>query len=396
MCRRAAPELVDTRHTIFVGMIMWIFLAAILSSSPAEAACDSLARRALNSSSSSLPGNFRALARCSQDEAEAQFDSLLPRAKSVDSLVQLCMTAIDSDVWGPVWKVLSHDALDYDVRDQVAEKIGSSCAQKPKVVKFLKGAYFGLRDIEFQQWDDALVGCQSPDLDKWLTEQAEKPPKSMFDEKYNALLSVVVSRKGVDALPHLTKAAINGAHEGPFDAILMQMEAAVRPGIGEPILPESQVRLEASLVEIASNVNREKARSVADRLANAGAQDAAAQLLSKVYPDRISTAGRFTYGAVSIERAVCDGEKSVVLHVAKVDESGKRWIILNDVRPPMQAVKPKLGKCSPEGTEWGVSTTAEPIASSKEIDSWVDSIEKQWIDKGYDVSVKKEKTVTLD
>jgi hypothetical protein len=377
-------------------MIMWMILAALLSSSPAEAACDSLARRALASTSTSLPGNFRALARCSRDEAEAQFNSLLPRAKSVGSLVNLCMAAIDTEVWGPVWKVLSHDALDYDVRDQVAEKIGNSCAEKPKVVKFLKGAYFGLRDIEFQQWDDALVGCQSPDLGTWLTQQAEKPPKSMFDEKYNALLGVVVSRKGVEALPHLAKAAITGANDGPFDAILMQMEAAVRPGIGEPILPESQAKLEAALVEIASNVNREKARSVADRLANAGAQDAAAQLLPKVYPDRVNAEGGFTYGAVSIERATCDGQKSVVLHVSKVLEPGKRWIILNDVRAPMQAVKPKLGKCSPEGTEWGVSTTPEPVASSKEIDKWVDSVEKQWSDKGYDVSIKKEKGVTLD
>ncbi len=396
MCRRAAPELVDTRHTIFVGMIMWIFLAAILSSSPAEAGCDSLVRRALASSSTSLPANFRALARCSRDEAEAQFNSLLPRAKSAGALVNLCMAAIDSEVFGPVWKVLSHDALDYDVRDQVAEKIGNSCADKPKVVIFLKGAYFGLRDIEFQQWDDALVGCQSPDLGTWLTEQAEKPPKSMFDEKYNALLGVVVSRKGVDALPHLAKAAINGANEGPFDAILMQMEAAVRPGIGEPILPESQAKLEAALVEIASNVNRDKARSVADRLANAGAHQAAAQLLSKVYPDRVSEEGRFTYGAVSIERAECDGQKTALLHVAKVDESGTRWIILNDVRAPMQAVKPRLSKCTPEGGDWGVATTPEPVASSKDIDTWVDSIEKQWIDKGYDVSIKKEKTVTLD
>ena len=75
---------------------------------------------------------------------------------------------------------------------------------------------------------------------------------------------------------------------------------------------------------------------------------------------------------------------------------GSRWIILNDVRAPLRALKPRLGKCDAEGSEWGVSTTPEPVASSKDVDAWVDQLEKQWTDKGYDVSVKKEKTITLD
>ena len=171
----------------------------------------------------------------------------------------------------------------------------------------------------------------------------------MFDDKYNALLSVVGTRLKADALPIFTKAAIKAADNGPFDAILMQMESAVQPGIGEPIKPEDKVRLESSLVEIASNVNREKARSVADRLANAGAEAAAASLLPSVYPDRVDEDGGFLYGAASIERATCKGEKTAVLHVARVEEPGSRWIILNDVRAPLRALKPRLGKCDAEG-----------------------------------------------
>ena len=299
-------------------------------------------------------------------------------------------------LWTPVWRVLSHDALDYNVRDQVAAVIGQKCTENTKIVAFLKGAYFGLRDLEFQQWDDALIACQDADWGTWLSQQAQNPPASMFDDKYNALLSVVGTRLKADALPVFTQAAIKAAESGPFDAILMQMESAVQPGIGEPIKPEDKARLESSLVEIASNVNREKARAVADRLANAGASTAAASLLPTVYPDRVDADGGFLYGAASIERATCKGEKTAVLHIAKVEESGKRWIILNDVRKPLRAVKPRLGKCEAEGAEWGVSTTPEPVASSKDVDAWVDQLEKQWTDKGYDVSVKKEKTITLD
>ena len=375
---------------------MWLLLAATLGPSTAEASCQYLVRRANASSSSTLARNFTSLAKCSQHEAEASFNGLLPRAKSVDTLVDLSMAAIETEVWTPVWRVLSHDALDYDVRDQVATVIGEKCTENPKIVAFLKGAYFGLRDLEFQQWDDALVACQDSDWGDWLAQQAQTPPSSMFDDKYNALLSVVGTRLKADALPIFTKAAIKAADNGPFDAILMQMESAVQPGIGEPIKPEDKARLESSLVEIASNVNRDKARSVADRLANAGAEAAAASLLPSVYPDRVDEDGGFLYGAASIERATCKGEKTAVLHVARVEEPGSRWIILNDVRAPLRALKPRLGKCDAEGSEWGVSTTPEPVASSKDVDAWVDQLEKQWTDKGYDVSVKKEKTITLD
>jgi len=375
---------------------MWLLIAAMLGTSPAEASCQYLVRRANASSSSTLARNFTSLAKCSQQEAEASFNDLLPRAKSVDTLVDLSMAAIETEVWTPVWRVLSHDALDYETRDQVAAVIGEKCTENTKIVAFLKGAYFGLRDLEFQQWDDALVACQDADWAAWLTTQAQTPPASMFDDKYNALLSVVGTRLKADALPIFTQAAIKAAENGPFDAILMQMESAVQPGIGEPIKPEDKTRLETSLVEIASNVNRDKARSVADRLANAGASNAAASLLPKVYPDRVDADGGFLYGAASIERGECKGNKTAVIHVAKVEEPGKRWIILNDVREPLRSVKPKLGKCTAEGSEWGVSTTPEPVSSSKDVDSWVDQLEKQWSDKGYDVSVKKEKTITLD
>lgn len=369
-------------------------LAAVLGSNPAEAACGYQVRRAAASSGAALATNFAALARCSTDEAEMQFDSLLPRAKTVKDLVGLSMSAIESDVWTPVWRVLSHDALDYDVRDQVAQRIGEECTSNAKIVTFFKGAYSGLRDLEFQQWDDGMVACQSADWDSWLAETAKNPPSSLFDEKYNAILNILTLKEGPDALPIFVHAAVKGADNGPFNAILTAMETSVQPGIGEPKSPENQAKLEAALVEIASRVTLEKARDVADRLANAGANESAASLLPTIYGERADN-GIYAYGAASIERASCDGEKSAVLHVAKVEEPGTRWIILTDVRPIMQKVKPRLTKCEAESGEWGVSTTPEPIGSSKDFDRWVDGLEKQWSDKGYDVSVRKEKTVTL-
>ena len=113
---------------------MLMILAALLATGPAHAGCESLVRRAAASSSSTLATNFKALARCSQQEADVAFDSLLPRATNVQTLVDLSMAAIDTDVWNPVWRVLGHDALDYDVRDRISDEIGSRCASNTKII----------------------------------------------------------------------------------------------------------------------------------------------------------------------------------------------------------------------------------------------------------------------
>lgn len=378
---------------------MWSFTLAIwlFAAAPNAQAgkCDAYAQRATTARGSSQPTAFKALAKCSTTAAEATFNEMLPNAKTVDALVDLSMAAIDSKIWTPVWSVLSHQALDYEVRDQVAQRIGATCDQNPQIVSFLQGAYFGIRDIEFQQWDDAFLACSSPDLAAWIIEQAENPPNKMFDEKFNALLTILVQQKGAEALPSLTKGAIKAANNGPFDAILMQMGAAIQPGIGDTVNEADQTAHEQALLAIAQGVSPAKARLVADRLANSGAQAAAAQLLVVIYPGHANSDGHYTYGAASIERAACDGEKRVVIHLASVKEPGSRWVILGDVRTPMRAFKPKLSKCDSEG-EWAVSTTPEPVASSKAIDHWVNQLVEQWESKGYDVSTKKEKTISLD
>ena len=62
----------------------------------------------------------------------------------------------------------------------------------------------------------------------------------------------------------------------------------------------------------------------------------------------------------------------------------------------MKGLKPKLKNCSDTSGDWPVATTPEPVKSSKAIDGWVTDLEKQWIEKGYSVSVKSEKDVALN
>jgi len=375
---------------------MFTALLGLTLASPLSEAgsCSSYLSRAKSARGSALAPAFHRLAQCSTSEAEAGFDAILGNAKDLDTLVSLLTTAIDDNIWQPAWSVLTHSALDYDMRDQVAERIGQACTSHSQVVKFLQGAFYGIPDIQFEQWEGAFIACDDASLDTWLIAQVENPPKQKFNDNYSVLLKVAVEKHGVNALSHLAKGTIKAADGGPFDTMLIHMESAVQPGIGMRPSPENQAALEAALVSVAQGVPADRAHLVADRLANAGANEAAAQLLPVVYPNRVEE-GWYTYGAVAIERANCDGVKKAVLHVATVKEPGSRWFVLADVRGPMEALKPKLSKCTSEGS-WGVTTTPEPVSNTREIAAWVDGLVSQWEAKEYEVSKKSEKSIRLD
>ena len=78
--------------------------------------------------------------------------------------------------------------------------------------------------------------------------------------------------------------------------------------------PEDRKRLEKSLVIVAGSVAPEQAAMVADRLFNAGAEEAAAGLLPNIYPDKVQSDGSLLYGVASVEN--CDGQ--AYIHYAVV------------------------------------------------------------------------------
>jgi hypothetical protein len=371
-------------------------LTALLLTAPAHAGkCDYLLRRADTYTEANLAKAFQDAVRCDKDFAEQNYTRFMASATDADTLVSLTMTALDANIWNPVWGQLSK-IQSYDARDEIAARVGEACMENERVVSFLQGAYFGLRDIEFQQWDDAFVSCEAPALLDWLTTQIENPPDRLFDEKYNALMSIYVTKQGRGALKSLAKSAVRSAEAGPYDAVLMQMDAAVAPQLGEDLSPEDRAALEAALIAVAKRVGADKSRAVADRLATAGAQEAAASLLPSIYADRMQSSGGFLYGAAAIERAECKGVKTAVIHHAEVNEAGKRWLILEEVEAPLRSAKARLSKCTPEDGDWPVATTPEPVRNGKEINAWLDGLEEQWSNKEYAVKMQGEKDVILD
>jgi hypothetical protein len=371
-------------------------LFALVALSTAHAAsCDAQVAKVGGLSAAAVPNAYADLAKCDKKIAEANFNKYLEKANDTDAAVALFLTAIDADTWGPVWSALSKISS-YDLRDEVATSVGSACAEKPKVVSFLQGAYFGLRDIEFQQWDDAYRACSDAGLAGWMEKQVSAPPSKMFDEKFNALMDIYVKARKVEALSALSTGAVKAAGDGgPFDPIVQKMGEAVAPELGKQTSADDQKKLEEALIAVAKQVPADKARIVANQLANAGSDAAAAQLLPTLFPDRVQGGGGFLYGGLAVEAGECDGKKSAVLHYATVTEPGTRWSILPVVEAPLRGGKAKLGKCSAVESPWPIITSPEPVKSSAEAEKWLQSVQAEWEQKGYAVKTQKEKTVAL-
>lgn len=374
---------------------MLLYASLLLAVSPASAAsCDAMLAKVGSLAPEAVAGAYGDLLACDRKLAEANFNKYLEKATDADALVGLVVKAIDGDVWNPAWLALGKISS-YDARDEVARRVGESCTTDTKVETFLQGAYSGLRNVEFTQWDDGLLACSSDKLWAWADGVVAAVPAKQFDEKYSSLVGIYVKHKRVDALPTLVAATTKAAEiGGPFDDLLQHMGDSVAPELGQDPDPEQQAKLVEALVSVAQKVPVEQARDVANQLANAGAEGPAASLLPKLYPDRVQGGGGFLYAVGAMEAGDCDGKKTAVLHYTTASEPGKRWTILGDLEPLMRASKAKLKGCTMEGP-WPVMHSPEPIKSAAEADVWSAAIVKEWADKGYDVKTQKEKSVAL-
>lgn len=372
-------------------MVRFALALAVLSAPAlAHANCDALVKRASTAKGDALVSTYKQLVACDKAAAETHYLDFLKQTGDVPTMVQLSLTAIDNQIFMPVWTSLEK-LKDYTARDETAQAIGAACEQHPQVIAFLKGAYFGLKNIQFSQWDDAFATCPAAEIEAWIQARVEDPPATSFDEKYNTVLKIWTDRKRAEGMATLKAAAIAAAgKDGPFNSILEAMDTAVQPeSYGADVTPENAALLKGALVEIAGSVGPERARFVADRLFNAGNESAAASLLPSVYPDRVQSNGGLLYGVASIE--ACDNQ--VVVHYTTALEPATRWSVGADLEAPAREFKPRL-KCTPDGP-WPVLVTPEPVTDTKAVDAWVQGLLPQWTDKGMSVKTRSESSITL-
>ena len=202
-------------------------------------------------------------------------------------------------------------------------------------------------------------------------------------------------REGTGSLSNLAEAAVKAAaNDGPFDAILAHMEEAVAPVFGSNVTQADQDALEAAFVSVAERIAPERARAVAGRLANSGADAAAAALLPRIFPDRVQPEGGFLYGAAAIESGDCNGEMVATLHVALINEPGTRFELQVPLAVPMREFRARMSRC--EVVEpWPVVVSGSPLANRGALEPFVDQLVTMWEMKGYEVKRRNERAVTL-
>ena len=368
-----------------------MLISLALTPAALAGSCDALVSRAEKQEGEALIATYAELISCGSAEAEGAFHSFMTRSGDAETLAALSLTAIDAKIWKPVWEMMGK-VPDYEARDVVAETVGAACTDHEQVVPFLQGAYYGLRDIDFSQWDDAFVSCDDGTLGEWVVGVVSEPPASLFDEKWNGLVSSYVTKNKAGSLAVLGAAGVKAASNGgPFEAILASMEESVLGEFGASPSDEDQAKLEQALLDMAKQLPPEQARSVADRLANSGSEAKAAELLPAIFPDRVQAGGGFFYGAAAVE-ACADGSEAI-LHTALVSEDGSRYFVQPDLEEPMRAAKARA-KCDTD-SPWAVIVTPEPLESDKALDGWVDGLVAQYEGKGFAVKTKAEKDVAL-
>ena len=373
-----------------VFMIFFSLLSFFQNNSHA-ANCQTYVNQAASAKGKNLIQAYENLAVCDKNMATTEFETFMKRANEIDTLSKLANAAVDADIFDPIWK-LPGNLADYTQRDDLVRSFGEMCNDSPKIISFFQGAYIALNDNDFGYWDVGFTNCTSAEFTTWLESSVKNPPQKNYSDKYNTILKVYTNQSRVEGLGTLSEAAIASAENGPFNDILNAMDAAVKPPLGQKISPSDQEAFNKAMLKVAQTVPS-KAQFVADRLISSGSNDAAAKLLPTLFADRYA-GGYFSYVGAAIELADCSGEKTAIIHYNVIKESGKIWGVQSKAEEQKSSWKPKLKKCTAEQGEWLVLSSPHPVL--KEGEEWLQKVEKQYTDKGYKVSLKKEKDLIVE
>jgi len=368
---------------------MRLIAAAVVTTllTPASALagrCDAWLRKAESAKDGDLVYAYTKLAQCDGDLARTELHRFTMKATELDTLVSLAIEGVKHDAFNDLWKTM--DKLAYDLRTPLAEGVGAVCAEQPKVLTMLQGAYVALKGSEFSAWQPAMEACGSEPLVAWMDSVVLDPPKSEYNAKYNAMLNAFVAIRKAEALPTLQKAAVAAADGGPLNNVLDMMQRSIQPdSMRAKASAEDEEALAGALVAVANEVGPDAARLVGDRLYTAGREAQAASLLPRVYPDRVQGDGGVMWAAAAIEQ--CDG-KAVVHWTTFTEAPPTHWAVQGVVEGPLRAVKPKL-KC--DAGEWPVRAATEPLADAKDAKTWASKLADEVAQSGDKVKVSEEK-----
>ena len=220
-------------------MTILALLASTFLTTAEAASCGSYVNQAASQQGAGLVRTFAKLAKCDKTMAEDNFlGAFVPRATDVDTMVQLTETAITAGVF-QYYSYLERSRAN---RNGIASGL-CRCATNPQVVKFLQ-SHFMLNNTDFVSWDDAYETCESTDIDMVQTQIMGRPTV------HSMALAEIYQEKIVDSFAVLQ--AIKSIETEYFDTIIVQMNNAVQPGLGETMSEDSRAAFENAILAIAA------------------------------------------------------------------------------------------------------------------------------------------------
>ena len=362
-------------------------IAIALWAAAAHAAdCRAVTDKATKATGAAVAPAFQAVAACDKATAEARYADWMKATGDVPNLVALSLAAIDAGIYGPVGTQLEAVGA---ARSEVAEGVGSACADHPAVAAYFEALHATAKDRTFAAWRDGLNACAAPALDAFLARAAAAPPAEPVSEKYATVVQAYARHAGIAALPALQAGAIAaGKAGGPFDPALDALVDAVRGfGFGAQVSAADRPALDASLTAVARAVPSAQARKVAEKLASVGSAPAADALTAVVYADRLDH-GKLLWGVAATE--ACDGQ--AVVHWAVGASAATVWSVQAPATAAVAAFKPKL-KCTTPGWPTAV-VSPEPFADADGVRTWAAGLVSGLAGKA-EASEKEEKAIDL-
>ncbi len=259
-------------------------------------------------------------ARAAAEIAPATFPRLIPSKETFDAAI----SSIQAGIAKPVQDWIG--GLMTDERAESLAVLGERCQGNPSVVSFFVESRRELGDrFWLDRWHRGLVECREPEIQGLLQAAFQEETVQRDSSRFGSVLEVYSRNARRAAIPVL-KTLVPGAREGNQLHLIGAFADAAGVGSLEGTDAEASKEAVAAIQELAPKLSPKVLEQARTTLQALGDDAAADRLVAVRYADRLQPDGRFLWGTVTVETALCKNDKTrIAIHWAPVYETGHRW-----------------------------------------------------------------------